>query len=719
MGGSRMGKSTPRSVPHRQENPGRRISAFCHTFLRVQWIFLLLLGGVGISAQVGVPLEDELAPLHPEFQNRWVEESMLMFEPREAAGRTLGRVPSPLDWTHLETQNVSLMFRTTIPAAFDLRDEGCVTPVRDQGLCGACWTFGTYGALESELLKLEGEYWDFSENHLKNHHGFDVNPCDGGNEQMGIAYLARWAGPVSESDDPYHEWNDRPSPGGTCRKYVTTVLRYSHPDEIKSAIMDQGAVHAWMFYHDDYYDTTAKTYCYGGDQDGVNHDITIVGWDDQKSVAGAPGRGAWIVKNSWGRHFGENGYFYISYDDTKAVTQAVGYYDAVPTSSYRHIYQYDPLGQTTSWGGQETAWGANVFSAEANETLSAVGFYALTKNTSYEVRIYDRFNGSSFSELLVSVEGTLTFPGYHTITLPTPISLEEGDDFGIVVKLTTPGYAWPVPIEKPIDGYNTGSTANAGESYVSKNGTTFTDITDEYPNTSVCIKGLTVDPDGALPNVLICGADKDVILDDVRQKLLATGRFNDVHTMNINAATPVLADLQAFDALLVYRNVPYNDPAALGDVMADYVDAGGGVVCTMFEAASGYAMMMGRWDREQYYAIPRGKVKSGTRATLGVVHDPGHPIVQGVSVFDGGPDSYRPSTLEVMPDAVRIADWSDGRPLVVTKMIGDVRRVDLGFYPVSSEINSHWWDASTDGALLLANALTWTANSETDDVTFP
>jgi hypothetical protein len=85
--------------------------------------------------------------------------------------------------------------------------------------------------------------------------------------------------------------------------------------------------------------------------------------------------------------------------------------------------------------------------------------------------------------------------------------------------------------------------------------------------------------------------------------------------------------------------------------------------------------------------------------------------MQGVSAFDAGDSSYRPSTFEVWPDAVRVADFSDGRPLVVTRKIGEVRRVDLGFYPVSSDVNSNLWDASTDGTLLIANALTWVAKS--------
>ena len=212
----------------------------------------------------------------------------------------------------MESQGITLMNRTS-PAKFDLREGGFVTAVKDQAFCGACWTFGTYGALESTILMAEGQTWDFSENHLKNHHGFDYTPCQGGNENMSIAYLTRWAGPVSESDDPYHDWDDRPSPGGPCRKYVKTILRYSSRDEIKDAIMERGAVHAWMFHKDRYFDSLTETYYYDGsldEGDSPNHDITIVGWDDTKSVTGTQAKGAWLVKNSWGRHFGDQGYFF-------------------------------------------------------------------------------------------------------------------------------------------------------------------------------------------------------------------------------------------------------------------------------------------------------------------------------------------------------------------------------------------------------------------------
>jgi hypothetical protein len=65
------------------------------------------------------------------------------------------------------------------------------------------------------------------------------------------------------------------------------------------------------------------------------------------------------------------------------------------------------------------------------------------------------------------------------------------------------------------------------------------------------------------------------------------------------------------------------------------------------------------------------------------------------------------SRVNVEEGAVRIADWTDERPLVATKIINGARRADLGFYPPSSDARDGFWKTDTDGALLMANALNW------------
>ena len=220
-------------------------------------------------------------------------------------------------------------------------------------------------------------------------------------------------------------------------------------------------------------------------------------------------------------------------------------------------------------------------------------------------------------------------------------------------------------------------------------------------------------------SIAICGAPPDPTWNsDVQAKLQATGQFNSVDVITVNTITPTLSQLQAYDAVLVYSDSIYADAIALGNVLADYVDSGGGVVCALFEVAYGSglphptAQLKGRWDAQGYYVIPRTQQYGPPSATLGTVYNPTHPIMQGVSSFNGGSSSFRPIVTTVIPPgSTRIADWSDGAPLVVTKSIGGVPRADLGLYPPSSDVRSDFWASSTDGAKLMANALAWVASS--------
>jgi len=475
-----------------QRGQRNRVNAF--GIAKYALLLLCLSASISLAASDSSVLPS-LAPINPEFTGWQSKAATFNLELRDAEGHTLGLIPSPIDRSHLLTQTrVPAAQLEGLPPSYDLRTYGYVTPVKDQGSCGSCWAFGSYGPLESWLLKNAAETWDFSENHLKNYHGFDWGPCEGGNADISTAYLARWSGPVSEADDPYHDWDDRPSPGGVRRKNVEKVLWFFTTSDIKNALMTYGGMYVSMQWESAYYNPPEYTYYYNGSNSG-NHAVTLVGWDDNKAVTGAPGSGAWLVKNSWSAAWGDSGYFWISYYDSVAVKYSAAFCDAVSTESYATNYQYDPLGWTTSVGyGTTIAWAANIFTATANEQLTAVGLYAVDDATSYIIYIYDNFDGSTFSGLLGSVSGTLTNSGYYTIPLTSPINLTTGDDFSIVVKFTTPGYNYPIPIEMDIAGYSSGATASPGQSYVSSTGTTFTDITSYsgYGKTNVCIRGLAV-----------------------------------------------------------------------------------------------------------------------------------------------------------------------------------------------------------------------------------
>ena len=171
--------------------------------------------------------------------------------------------------------------------------------------------------------------------------------------------------------------------------------------------------------------------------------------------------------------------------------------------------------------------------------------------------------------------------------------------------------------------------------------------------------------------------------------------------------TPSVAEMQAFDAILVFTNSTPQSAVLLGNNMADYIDAGGGVVLTMFgiRATLEERTYLGRFLSDNYYCIERTIGSSTTgAATLGTVHNPAHPLMNGVSTFNGGSSSFRsPTTLH--PLATRIADWSTGQALVTERTDLNGGRVDLNFFAVSQDASGTSWLRSTDGAAMLRNAV--------------
>jgi C1A family cysteine protease len=454
------------------------------------------------------------APLNAVFLNYVNSVRPLGVQNGTIDGHGLGFLPSPIDRSYLAGQSIfPIRPLAALPSSYDLRALGKVTPVKDQYSCGDCWAFATMGSIESNLLT--AETWDFSENNLKNTHGFDWGPCDGGNGDMSTAYLARWDGPVNELDDPYNPDPAYTSPAALPeQKHVQEVLILpgrTDPmdnDNIKQAMMDYGGVWTSYYASGSYrcpVGPCTTTYYYS-DPKSSNHAVTIVGWDDNFSKGNfspiPPGDGAFIIKNSWGTWWGNGGYFYISYYDANLGHGANYVFNgAEPVTNYSRVYQYDPLGWTYDIGyGRNTAWFANIFTAAASEQVAAVSFYTASVGSSYEIYVYtDTTSGPRSASMGSATTGTIAIPGYHTITLPSPVSIASGQKFSVVAKLTTPGYNYPVPLEYPYPGYASGATASAGQSYISYDGSSWSDITSYYANTNVCLKAFTVPPDTTPP----------------------------------------------------------------------------------------------------------------------------------------------------------------------------------------------------------------------------
>ena len=460
------------------------------------------------------------------------------------------------DFTHLRTaleakarrQVKSRLLKTVeaVPSRWDSREHGWVTSVKAQGGYGTCWTFSTMAALETAILKATGGAVtnDFSENHMANHDiGFDFGFKDGGNNQVAAALLASWRDPLRDDEDPYPNPGSRvdlppqchvqdivwlperycPIFGETERYDVDPATDNREVDAAyKRAVMRHGAVsvayyHVWGCYNK----TTGAHYLSETNvtdwSDGGGHAVTLIGWDDDYPVenfrAGKrpPGKGAFLVKNSWGAgNSTTNGCSWISYyDESVSYMPGAAYSMPEEVTNYGRIYEYDPCGQVASWNscdteaeelGQYENWCANVFTTTATGIVEAVGFYAMAAETSYTLRIFRGCRSTPIDgELVADQSGTVAEAGYATIRLNAGVPVEAGKKFAVVLRLECPGYDYPLPVECTHDESDgaggkirwcTG-TANAGESFMSKDGLDWTDFQKYDPTGNFCVKAYT------------------------------------------------------------------------------------------------------------------------------------------------------------------------------------------------------------------------------------
>lgn len=192
---------------------------------------------------------------------------------------------------------------------------------------------------------------------------------------------------------------------------------------------------------------------------------------------------------------------------------------------------------------------------------------------------------------------------------------------------------------------------------------------------------------------------------DVQKKLQALDVFATVDIVNYefcSAEAPSLSELQPYDALLVWTDCGFGDSQAVGDVLADYVDDGGRVVVATFAGSrpDGSLGIGGRFHSGSYLPVTTGSHQVGDKQFLDpVVAD--DPLLVGVTSFDGGHSSYHHTPISVKEGATLVARWSGGQPLVVR----GPKSTFLNFFPPSNAVNSGSWDAKTDGARLMANAL--------------
>ncbi|HEV7780088.1 MAG TPA: C1 family peptidase [Chitinophagaceae bacterium] len=199
---------------------------------------------------------------------------------------------------------------------YDARTQGYVTPVRDQR-CGNCWAYSALGAYEGNYKKVNGSLIDASEQHAEN--------CVAGDCSGGFAYqVMEWMVDNNKNLEKESVLPDagvnQPCGGGTpATNYYATdwgivdpsgdINKIASVAAIKEAMCKYGPIAASVQVTAAFQDYTNGAFFefasnYGSPSS--NHAITLVGWDDDK--------GAWLMKNSWGTEWGEDGYMWIKYN---------------------------------------------------------------------------------------------------------------------------------------------------------------------------------------------------------------------------------------------------------------------------------------------------------------------------------------------------------------------------------------------------------------------
>ncbi|XP_036044675.1 LOW QUALITY PROTEIN: testin-2-like [Onychomys torridus] len=202
----------------------------------------------------------------------------------------------------------------SVPKYVNWREQGCVTPVKNQGHCASSWAFSATGALEGQMFRKTGRLVPLSEQNLLDCMGCSVtHGCSGGFMQYAFQYVKDSGGLATEESYPYK------GRGRKCRNHTENsaanvrdfVQIPGHEEALMKAVAKVGPISvavdashtSFQFYESGiYYEPQCRRV-------HLNHAVLVVGYDEESD-----GNSYWLVKNSWGEEWGMKGYIKMAKD---------------------------------------------------------------------------------------------------------------------------------------------------------------------------------------------------------------------------------------------------------------------------------------------------------------------------------------------------------------------------------------------------------------------
>lgn len=205
-----------------------------------------------------------------------------------------------------------------LPESIDWREKGAVTSVKNQGQCGSCWAFSATAALEGAHAIDSGELIDLSEQQIVDCAGIAYGNlgCHGGLPDGGFEWV-RDNGLCSYDSYPYTSGTTKKA--GSCEADCMSIVTISgcgdvEPDNqmvLKSTVATMGPVSVAIEADTAYFQSYSSGVITGA-KCGTNldHAVLVVGYGEEE------GQKYWLVKNSWGTDWGENGYVRIAREES-------------------------------------------------------------------------------------------------------------------------------------------------------------------------------------------------------------------------------------------------------------------------------------------------------------------------------------------------------------------------------------------------------------------